>query len=133
MFVTLSVMSLSACSKMSRVRSLMVSRVMELFWRRCLREGNQTNLGQWSHSCVLLIIIRETICFTSQLSCWTVSYQHWREGENNRKDDQEVRKERGKRAGCFQKHSDPLSLEFSDLGLEIFTHQSNGKQTRVFI
>lgn len=37
--LTLSVMSLSASSRMSRVRSLMVSRVMELFWRRCLRIG----------------------------------------------------------------------------------------------
>lgn len=40
--LTLSVMSLSASSRMSRVKSLMVSRVIELFWRRCLHVERET-------------------------------------------------------------------------------------------
>lgn len=42
-------MSLSASSMMSRVKSLMVSRVMELFWRRCLHVWRDVlNWLSWS-------------------------------------------------------------------------------------
>lgn len=101
---------------MSRVRSLMVSRVMELFWRRCLHVERE-NLSLTSDKLLFFLLpninyllqsyqkyeplpteIRATISLTLLLSCWTASYQRWMR-QNNRKKGQE--KDRGKRLMVF--------------------------------
>lgn len=85
---------------MSRVRSLIVSRVMELFWRRCLHVERENSIPQLLDPLFFLNTqsfpdakrnyllqvktnellpndIRTTILLTLLLSCWTASCLHW--------------------------------------------------------
>lgn len=110
--LTLSVMSLSASSMMSRVKSLMVSSVIELFWRRCLhvRKGDISFYFPWRptdkflfsrsrKNTVAITFERWSVQLTLQLFCWIASCQHWIGGQNNRKSGQEKEKKKGMEEG----------------------------------
>ncbi|TNN32457.1 hypothetical protein EYF80_057383 [Liparis tanakae] len=98
--LTLSVMSLSASCRMSRVKSLMVSSVIELFWRRFLKPEKQTSSLEPVHVETTDSVImsfndrsRNIKWLTGRLSYWTASCLSWRGQHNGTK----VRRRRGPR------------------------------------